>query len=153
MKDFAPPCPICEGGHRSTYTGYFTIIDTRAFVISKGPREGETVKNRRILYPAKGSTIKILEELKKRYGSLVGRAFKVKRMSSEDPNCGRDFDMKGKVSLAKIKETKDANKPFDYKEVLKPLSEQELAAYGFGSAAVLAEGEAGGGEVNLADLV
>ena len=115
-------CPIDDSGERATYTGYLTIIDTRSFIKSDGTK----VQNRKILYPAKGSTIKRLEDLIKKHGSLKGMAFKIKRYSKDDPNCGTDFELLKRVNL-----TKDNAIPVDYDKVLAPPTLEELVALGF----------------------
>lgn len=160
-KEFKP-CPVCDGDRRSTYTGYFTVIDTREFEIKSGPNQGKKIKNRKILYPAKGAALAILEELKGKYGSLVGRAFKVRRTSDTDPNCGRDFDHIGKMNVSDLKKLPaDAMKPFDYKKILSPLTDKELADMGFGDEGLMGAAEepvggsdsSGGKGVSLKDLI
>jgi len=126
-KDFKP-CPICIDGYRPTYTAYLTIIDTRKFTRA----DGSEVQNRKILFPAKGSTILRLADLKKKYNSLVGKAFTVKRYSSNDPNCGTDFFYEGDVNIQN-NFGNDAIKPLDYMKILAPPTEEELASIGIGS--------------------
>ena len=117
-------CPVDESGERSTFTGYLTVIDTREFIRNDGTK----VKNRKILYPAKGSTIKRLEDLIKKHGTLKGMAFKIKRYTKDDPNCGTDFEFIKPVAL-----TKDNAIPVDYNKVLYPPTDAELKAFGFDS--------------------
>jgi len=117
-------CPIDDSGERATYTGYLTVIDTREFIRN----DGNKVKNRKILYPAKGSTIKRLEDLMKKYGTLAGRAFKIKRYSKDDPNCGTDFEFLKQVTLKG-----DNAVPVEYDKILAPPTPEELVALGFTS--------------------
>ncbi len=145
LKDYMT-CPVCQTGLKSTYTAYGTVIDTRKF--TRG--DGSVSENRKILYPAKGTTIRRLEELQKKHGTLVGRAFKVKRFSKDDPNCGTDFEYIKAISLAGEFKT-----PHDYEKVLAPYTMDELLNLGYqskvvGSAADVKPSKEGG-EV-LSDL-
>lgn len=158
------PCPVCEAGHKPTYTAYYTIIDHREFTLKNGPSAGKTVKNRKVLYPAKGSAMIVLSDLKKNLKSISGRTFTVKRLSGEDPNCGRDFTTKGQLSPAQWKALAAAAKVTEaelkddikYKIVLKPMSDEELAALGFGSSVLGAQEEvqsaSGSGLSDLVDI-
>lgn len=125
------PCEICDAGNKSVYTCYFTIIDTRKFTRTKGRDAGKESKNRKILFPAKGSTIARIQNLIQKHKNLSGLKFKVTRLSADDPNCGSDFEKLGKVDLAKAL-GKDALRPIDYRKVLARPSEEELAVAGFG---------------------
>lgn len=125
-KDFAP-CAICAEGERATYTAYLTAIDTRSYTNYKG----EEIKNRRILYPAKGSTILRIEGLIKTHGDLAGHVFVVKRYTAQDPNCGVDFEHKGQVNIAEKLGATEAQS-HDYEKVLCPPTPAELAGLGFG---------------------
>lgn len=117
-------CDTCNSGDKSTYTGYLTIIDMRTFI----KRDGTQVSKRKILYPAKGSTIKRLEDLKKKHGGLRGLAFKVKRYTKDDPNCGTDFEYIKTVNL-----TGDYSTKIDYEKILAPATPEELKALGVSS--------------------
>jgi hypothetical protein len=116
------PCAVCNKGTKPTFTAYLTIIDRRSF-----PRQsdGQIVKDRKILYPAKGSTIARIEDLRKKHGSLTGLMFHVKRYTKDDPNCGSDLQFVKKVQL-----TGDNAKPVDYKKVLYPPTDAELEVFG-----------------------
>ena len=94
------PCPVCQHfpDNRATWTAYLTCIDTRAFTRKS---DGQEVKNRKILYPAKGAAIPRLEKLLEKHKSLEGLAFKVSRLSDTEPNCGSDFEFIGKVIFRK----------------------------------------------------
>lgn len=124
----AYPCAVCNStGRRPVYTVHYTIIDTREFT----RKDGTKVKNRRIIFPAKGVMAHQLYDLKKKYGSLVGRAFKVKRYSKEDISCGSTITHIGKVDFGKLKIPQNDLKPYDYEKVLAFPTEEELAYYGF----------------------
>jgi len=134
IRDFSP-CPICNTGKKPTVIAYYTVIDTRTIVRRDGIKEA----NRKVLFPAKGSAINILADMKKKYGSLVGLAFKVKRYSDKSPNCGDFFDLVSKKRVDLTKFGKDANKPIDYGKITTPPTEEELKAMGFGIKVVGAE--------------
>lgn len=115
-------CPFCDRGDKPVYTAYFSIIDTRQWTRA----DGSVSKNRKILWPAKGSTIKKVHDLIKKHGDLRGKAFTIKRWSPNDPNCGTDFDFVKDVDLTKIEDTQ----PFDYQKILTPPTPEEYAAVG-----------------------
>lgn len=117
-------CDTCSTGDKSTYTGYMTCIDLRTFI----RKDGTKVTKRKILYPAKGSTIKRIEDLKKKHGSLKGLVFKIKRYTKDDPNCGTDFEYIKTVTL-----TGDYATPIDYAKVLALATQEELQALGITS--------------------
>jgi hypothetical protein len=132
VKDFEP-CAICNAGKKPVYTAHYTIIDTRSFT----RKDGTVIKNTKVLFPAKGSAINIIADLKKKYGSLVGYAFKVKRYSKNDPNCGNFFELVKERRINLVKSFgPDADKPYDYYKVLAPPTPEELADLGFGSFSV-----------------
>jgi len=143
-KDFGP-CKVCESGKRPTYTAHYTIIDTREFT----KRDGTKIKNNKILFPAKGSVINMIADLKKKYGSLVGRAFRVKRYTSNDPNCGNYFELISNKRINLVKKFgKDADKPLDYMTILAPPTDEELAALGFGGVPVGSDEDISDDELN-----
>lgn len=156
------PCPVCEAGHKPTYTAYYTVIDHREFELKQGPNAGKKIKNRKLLYPAKGSTMTVLSDLKKSIKTVSGKTFLVKRLSSEDPNCGRDFTAKGTLNAAQWKALASAAKQteaelksdIEYKKILSPMSDEELAALGFGSTVLGAQEEIQSASgTGLSDLV
>lgn len=120
-------CDVCATGKKSTYTGYLTCIDLRTFI----KKDGTKVTKRKILYPAKGSTIKRLEHLKKKHGTLAGHVFVVKRFTKDDPNCGTDFDFKKAVNL-----TGEYAEKINYAKILAPMTPEELAQFGIKSSVV-----------------
>lgn len=124
------PCPICQQfpENKPTWTAYLTVIDTRSFIRQS---DGQEVKNRKILFPAKGTAIAKLEKLLSKYKNLAGLAFKVSRLTDQDPNCGSDFEYLGKVNIIK-KFGPDAVNPIDYMKVLSFPTEEELAMLGIG---------------------
>jgi hypothetical protein len=123
------PCPICtdkeQGGSHgnAVYTAYFTVIDTREYL---DKRTNRTVRNTKVLYPAKGSTIKKIQDMIKRHGDLRGKMFEVTRFTVDDPNCGRDFDFIKDADLSKLNDST----PYEYEKVLALPSEEELSVLG-----------------------
>ena len=132
-KDFQP-CEICSQlSDKPVYTCYYTVIDTRRWA----KKDGTISKPRRVLYPAKGAAIEIIEKLKAKHGDLRGLVVDIGRSGERDPNCGRDFDVvltkEGKVARvdpAKRFPEKDESKPYDYMKILAPPTADELKAFG-----------------------
>lgn len=124
------PCPICQQfpENKPTWTAYLTVIDTRSFIRQS---DGQEVKNRKILYPAKGTAIAKLEKLLAKHKSLAGLAFKVSRLTDQAPNCGDDFEYLGKVNIIK-KFGNEATNPIDYMKILSFPTDEELAMLGIG---------------------
>jgi len=120
------PCPLCESGLYPTWTAHYTIIDTRKF---EG-KDGKEYKNIKKLFPAKGEVIQILADLIEEYGSLRGRVFEIKRYGAKEPNTGTHFKYVGKVKDLK-KYGEDADKPFDYMEILAPPTKEDYERWGF----------------------
>lgn len=141
VKEFRP-CAVCQKeGKNPIYTAHYTIIDTREFV----KKDGAVSKNRKIILNAKGAAIYMIADLKKKYGSLVGVVFDIKRYSKEQPTCGGTFDKVGKLTtaqwekLAKEAKTtvKEIQTPVDYMKVLALPTEDELSAMGYGDLSVI----------------
>lgn len=141
-KDGGGVCAICDSApddnKSPVFTAYYTVIDTRSFT----RKDGTVVKNKKMLYPAKGETVKRVAELVKKYGSLRGKAFDVSRGSgSTNPNCGMIYDLvKEDVDLSKLPDTV----PYDYTKILAPPTPEELGNQGFHAAeaeAVAQQGE------------
>lgn len=149
VKDFDSPCDVCLTGKRSTHTAYYTVIDTREFI----RQDGTKVKNRKILFPAKGTMIYQLEDMKKRHGSLAGMVFEVKRFSADgEPNCGSVLTKLGKINIKK-KFGDGSDVPVDYVKVLAPASKEEIRALGVGGAPLVGSSEdLGETDTELEDL-
>ena len=127
-KDFTGECVVCARESKPpTYTAFYTVIDPREFIRKS---DGKKVKNRKILFPAKGEGIKMLNDLKKKVGNLTGLVIDVKRYGDKSPNSGNSFiPRKGRVDIA-AKLGRDMAKPIDYETVLAPPTEDELAGLG-----------------------
>lgn len=130
IKEFKP-CSPCEKGLKPVYTAYLSCINTKQFARS----DGSIVKNRKELYPAKGSTIKRLQELIKKHGDLRGKAFEIQRYTADDPNCGASFEYVKDIDLSKIEDSA----PFDYNKILAEPTVQELEDAGLATVVVGSE--------------
>ncbi len=133
VKDIKP-CPICETDSKlkPVFVGHYTILDLTSYT----KKDGTTVKYSKKILPAKGSAIMRLNDLKKKYGSLKGLVFEVKRYTTKDPNCGSTFDYEGKISKQELKNLEVKKKdlmPFNFEEILQPPTDEEYAFYGFSS--------------------
>lgn len=115
-------CPLCDRDDKPVYTAYLSVIDTRQFT----RKDGSISKNRKVLYPAKGATIKKIHGLIKKHGDLRGKMFEVTRYTPNEPNCGTDFDFEKEVDLTKIEDSS----PHDYEKILAPPSEDEYELAG-----------------------
>lgn len=137
VRDYKP-CPVCE--HVKTlsskskslvYCGHYSIIRQ-----GYTDAQGNVIKAQKMLLPAKKQMIDKVAELAIKYkdkGGLVGLAVKLTRYDGE-PNCGGTLEVLKKIDLAKqFPDIKDF-KPFDYRKVLAPPTEDELEALGFSSA-------------------
>jgi hypothetical protein len=125
-SDEQEPCPVCEAGlGNPQLIAYGTVIDTRKFE----RKDGTISKWRKVLFPAKKDVIDRLSDLRLQYGSLAGKAFRIKRYSEKDYVCGSTFIYKGKVDIEKYF-GKDATVPIDYSKVLSLPTEAELREKG-----------------------
>lgn len=136
IKDYET-CHICEKGKNywASYMAHYTIIDLRPYVDKK---TGKEVKATRKLFPVKGTAmIKRISDFKKKYGSLVGLVFEVKRYSQQDSTSGSVIDLatneKGRPFQRVViadKFDKDMATPIDYEKVLAPPTTEELLSWG-----------------------
>lgn len=118
-------CPVCQSGHKPIFTCYFTVIDMRKYT----RKDGTESTSRKVLMPVKGTAMQVIEELKKDNGSLVGLAFKVRRLGKDDPNCGRDFKKLGRYNIAG-KLGAEAAQAYEYKKIMAPPGKDDFAAAG-----------------------
>jgi len=135
VKDYQV-CPLCQARENpmlknivkpSFVISFFTVIDTRTIRY----KDGTEVRNRKLLFPAKGEAIEMIFDLKKSLGSLVGISVRAKRYGgNRTVNCGNSFTVVSDkpVDLSKI--APDAHIPFDYEKILAPPTEEELKALG-----------------------
>jgi len=118
-------CQVCQQGHKPIFTCYFTIIDMRKYT----RKDGTESTHRKVLMPVKGAALQVVEELKKEYGDLTGIAFKVRRLSKDDPNCGRDFKKLGRYNIVGKLGAEEA-KAYEYKKIMAPPEGDDFKAAG-----------------------
>jgi len=117
-------CPLCEIGERPSFIGMLTCVDLTGYEDENGVRKG---KNRVMLFPAKMDTLELLK-MRRNTNGLALCAYSVTRLGDKSPRVGNDFVFVKKVNNlveTKIPDLKDA-KPFDYREVTKPHTIDEL---------------------------
>ena len=135
-----PTCAMCVNSVGRYYVGLLTILD-----LSEWEYNGVIYKNMRRLFPAKLETLKLLRAKKKRKGGLVGTKWLISRTGGKSPNVGNDFEFLGenetvmdeKSGTRVLKDEqywwtdkegkKHAPTPFDYKTVVAPMRNAELA--------------------------
>jgi hypothetical protein len=113
------------------YVGFFTVLDLSQIerldaVLDKGkPISG----CRRMLYPAKRSTLQTLKRHAEKKGGLRGCIYDVFRGTDKSPNVGDDFQFVLRLTDEQIERLfPDDFQPFDYRAVLKPKSDDEIKA-------------------------
>lgn len=135
-----PSCAMCGNKIGKYYVGFLTILDT-----SEWEYDGRIYKNMRRLFPAKLETLKLLRGKKKRKGTLAGTRWLISRTGGKAPNVGNDFEFQGEEELFRDEQSglyllkderfwwtdKEGKKhppvPFDYKTVLAPMRNADLA--------------------------
>jgi hypothetical protein len=133
------PCPLCEIKAPSLVYA-FTIIDHREWE----DKTGKTHQHERKLYICKGDTYKRLSKLAAKRDGMTGITFDVSRIGDKAENVGNDFDFVEKLSLKKLAkkygmekdgatENNKVCQPYDYDEVIKYCTAEELREMGLGS--------------------
>jgi len=133
------PCPLCDLKQPSLVYA-LTIIDHREWEDKKGI----THQHERKLYICKGDTYKRLSKIAAKRDGLAGCTFDVSRIGDKAENVGNDFDFVEKLSLKKLAkkygmekdgatENNKVCQPYDYDEVIKYHSADELREMGLGS--------------------
>lgn len=128
------PCPLCDLKQPSLVY-VFTIIDHRQWNEKKGDHKAH--EHERKLYICKGDTYKRLSKLAHKREGLTGCTFDVSRIGDRAENVGSDFDFCEKLSFKELakkyglgKKGKTSNnkvcKPYDYEEVLKYYTAEQL---------------------------
>lgn len=100
LKDTNDITPCCEklGEKSRSFVGFYTAVDCTKHTDSKGNSYQFEVK----LFPAKLKTLGVLRRKKESKGSLIGAMFRVTRDTSDDPNCGNDFEFVREADLEKL---------------------------------------------------
>lgn len=133
------PCPLCEIKPPSLVY-VFSIIDHREWE----DKNGKTHQHERKLYVCKGDTYKRLSKIAEKRDGLTGATFDVARIGDKSENVGNDFDFVEKLSLKELRKKYDLEKsgetgnnkvclPYDYEEVIKYYTGEELRNMGLGS--------------------
>lgn len=128
-------CPICEGGAKYSYVGYFTVIDHREYK----DNQGKTHKDKKRLFVAKRSTIKQLLTSAQKRGGLAGCLFDVSRTGDKEASVGNVFDFTEKLTSAQMKaKYGDEAIPFNYDEAIAEgyISAKDLRKMGFGQTGI-----------------
>jgi hypothetical protein len=131
IEELEGECPLCDSNMRS-FLGFASTVIHLDPVKKDGTKMPPTKK----LIVIKQGAAKNWLRRQKEYGSLKGKVFKLYRSSdSKSPTTGSDIEYKKDADWEKAKkmapEGVDANewiKPYDYKELFKPKSVQELRA-------------------------
>jgi hypothetical protein len=122
------PCPVCmQVGDRPHGVICYTIIDLRPFV----KKDGTIVKFTKSLLMAKRTLAKQLDDYKKKFGSLVGVKFILKRYTDKDAACGIVKDVVEGKRFNLLGLGKEYAVPYDYEKVLAPPTDEELRYMGF----------------------
>lgn len=90
-------CPGCaqNGVSRPDYVGHYTVVDISGYQ----KRDGEWVKHRLILLPAKTKVLNKFRMKKENRGSLLGQMWNLARSDSNSPNTGDDLDHIREIDL------------------------------------------------------
>lgn len=125
-------CPVCDSPDKSkdkkpSLTAYATCLDTRPYT----RKDGMVVPFRKVMFPAKGTTIKKLSDMIKKYGTLSGLKIKFKRYDSKNPNCGEPIEIIEKVDDIAKNFSAESAVAYDYIKILAPMTREELASFGF----------------------
>lgn len=126
-------CPLCDAGIRNYYVGLLTIVDFEGYEDDKGVRHKNLVR----LFAAKMDTLDILKYKKANNGLLLC-VYKVARLGDKAPRVGDNFDFVKKLnSITDLNVTAFSMgmnqqvtpkelKPFDYPDIAKPVTIEEL---------------------------
>jgi len=131
LKGMYDTCPFCEDGKKPYYIGFLTVVDLSEWTDNQGQRRSHEIR----LFPMKTRPLKRFRRRKEEMGSLVGCVFRAYRDSDRDPVVGGEFEFVRKVDLKDlVKEVMEKNRwvsseeqiaPFDYKEILRPVSPEQ----------------------------
>lgn len=139
-----------------SFIGAFTVIQTTPWKVKKGKNKGKIVRNSKQLFCAKHRALKVLKKKLERTGILVGAEYNAYRPDKDAPNTGTDFEfirsvvdpewVKEMAALDQKNRSSDGFdkvmdaiakelgmepkevEPYDYLDVFKPRSWEELEA-------------------------
>lgn len=144
------PCPICEGGGKPYYAGFFTVIDHSEWTDKQGVKHRDEVK----MFVAKRDTIKQLLKLSAKRGGLRGCRFDVSRTGDKSPSVGNVFDFVQKYSEQELSQMYgQKSKPLDFNTILTEayMDAKELRKLGFGSLSAPVGSEPGAGDTDYSN--
>lgn len=144
LSDF-DNCPLCDAGMQPAYVVICTGIDHSEYTLKKGPNAGTLVKNTKKVAVFKSTArIKVLKQKERQDGDLTGCTFELTRYTEKDNATGSDFQFIKKCTSEELKAFAPATmfgkngveavnpdewiKPYNYEEVFKPKTAEELIA-------------------------
>ncbi len=126
------PCPLCQQNNHASLVSLFTVLDHRKWK----DRAGKVHRHERKLFVAKRDTFKRLQKFASKRGGLVGWQVSISRLGERTPEVGTDFDFieqhRLKDLAVELKLKPEDCKPFDYDEVIRYYTADELRDMGFG---------------------
>jgi hypothetical protein len=139
-------CPMCSSKVRRYYIGFITVLDATGWQTKK---DNKLVIYQRQLFPMKVESLKRFKILKHKKTHLVGAMFDVTRTDDRSPQCGDMFDFEEYVDLndekywfdSRLEGKKKQPEPFNYLEVMKPLSSKEMMSIGIGGDDLYGKGD------------
>ena len=122
-------CYFCGIKKRSNYVEYSSVWDMTPYKT----KEGKDRKYSKRAFPNYGASIEILNRRRQeKGGSLAGHYVDCFRDGEKTANVGNDFTIGEKIDLSKMLVSMAANpidaKPFDFEEMLAPLSAAKIEA-------------------------
>jgi len=131
LRDFSE-CPLCDSGDRSGYVCAYTVIDHSEYET----KSGKKIKNQKRLLVVKPA---VMNKLARRRESLEGDMtyglFLFSRDGAQECSTGEDIEFLKRLSKADVLKFKPSDSkltdaewlsPFDYMELFKPKSVDEL---------------------------
>ncbi len=156
LSDF-DNCPLDEAGMKPSYVVAATVIDHTEFVLKRGPNAGTRVKDQKRLIVFKSTArLKILKQKERQNDDLTYCQFEATRYKATECSTSEDFSYIKTLTPEEVKafapatvigksgqpepvDPADWIKPFNYPEVFKPKSADELRALVGGIAPVGSE--------------
>jgi len=139
-------CPMCDAGQRASYVCVYTVIDHSKYESKKTP--GKIITNqKKLMVMKKGAHDKLKDRRDNQCeGDITNCVFRMKRYKREECSTGEDIMFIKRLDptiLAKLipadvpaEEREDYLKPFNYMELFKPKSAEELRRVVGGAAPV-----------------
>lgn len=130
IRDIEGECPLCDNGNTASLVSVASIVDFTEYTKKDGTKTGPKKK---IIVLKKGGTERFLRKQEKQEG-LKYKKFEIYRSSDQKGEAtGTEADFEKEVDPEVLKkfcpEGTDPNewiKPFDYNELFKPKSAQEI---------------------------